>query len=214
MVNLWVKIPPKKIPSSTKIDEKFWKYFKKGDNILDVGCGQGRFVYACAIRGLNVTGIDINKKAIELLNKDAFLFGAKVYCEDIFKVKFEEKFKGGFLQGLLCSSKKKDRVKCLNKVESIMEMGGYLHIAEFEMSDKFTERYKEDFKLTREYGTLSIKDKDSGKELCRSHNFYKEEIIELIEKAGFKIISFKRTFFTSYHGEKKPGMMIIAQKYK
>ena len=92
-----------------------------------------------------------------------------------------------------------------------MEEGGYLHIAEFEMDDRFDKRYKEDFKLTGEYGTLSIKDKDTGKELCRSHNFYKEEITELIEKAGFEIISFKRTLFTSYHGEKKTGMMIIAK---
>lgn len=214
MENLWAKIPPNKIPSSTKIDKRFWGYFVKGDSILEVGCGQGRFLYACAMRGFKITGIDINKEAIELLNKDAYLFGAKACYADILKAKFKEKFKGVLLQGLLCSLEKKDRIKCLNKVKSAMEMGGYLHVAEFEMSDKFEKRYIEDFKLTKEYGTLSIKDKDTGKELCRSHNFYKEEIKEMIEMAGFKITSFKRTFFTSYHGEKKPGIMIIAQKFE
>jgi len=104
------------------------------------------------------------------------------------------------------------RIKCLNRVRLFLDDGGYLHIAEFEMNDRFDKRYKEDLRLTGEYGTLSIKDKDTGKELGKSHNFFKEEIIELVEKAGFKIVSFKRTFFTSYHGEKKPGMMIIAQK--
>ncbi len=212
MDNLWVKIPPDKIPSSTKIDERFWDYFKEGDSILEAGCGLGRFVCACAMRGLKITGIDINKEAIELLNKDAYLFGAEAYCADILTAKFEEKFKGVLLQGLLCSLKEKDRIECLNKVKSIMEEGGYLHIAEFEMSDKFEKRYREDFKLTGEYGTLSIKNRDNGKELCRSHNFYKEEITELIKESGFKIISFERAFFISYHGEKKPGMMIIAQK--
>ena len=212
--NLWAKIPPDKIPSSTEVDEKFWSYFRNGDSILEVGCGQGRFVCACAMRGLKITGIDINKEAVELLNKDAYLFGVKVYYADILSAKFKEKFKGVLLQGVLSSFRKKDRIKCLNKVKSAMEEGGYLHIAEFEMSDKFWKRYKEDFKLTGEYGTLSIKNKDNGKELCRGHNFYKEEIIELIKKAGFEIISFKRTLFTSYHGDKKPGMMIIVQKHE
>jgi cyclopropane fatty-acyl-phospholipid synthase-like methyltransferase len=211
MENLWAKIPPSKIPSSTKIDEKFWSCFREGDSILEVGCGQGRFVCACAMRGLKIVGIDINKEAIEMLNEDAYLFGAEVYNADILTAKFKEKFKGVLLQGLLCSLGKKDRTKCLNKVKSVMEGGGYLHVAEFEMNDEFEKRYGEDFELTGEYGTLSIKNKDTGKELCRSHNFYKEEITELLEKSGFKIVSFERTFFASYHGEKKPGMMIIAK---
>ncbi|MCX6724463.1 MAG: methyltransferase domain-containing protein [Candidatus Staskawiczbacteria bacterium] len=211
MDKLWARIPPEKIPSSTRVDGKFWSYFKKGDRILEVGCGLGRFLYSCSTRGLSPIGIDINKEAIEKLSKDAYLFGAEVYCADILKAKFKKKFKGALLQGLLCSLKKNDRAKCLKKVRSIMEKGGHLHIAEFEMSEKFEDRYKEDSKITGEYGTLSVKDKDTGKELCRSHNFYAQEIKDLIKQAGFKIISFKKTLFTSYHGDKKPGLMIIAQ---
>ena len=210
--NLWTGIPPDKIPSSTEIDEKFWSYFKEGDSILEVGCGQGKFVYNCATRGLKIIGIDINKEAIEILNKDAYLFGAEVYYANILTAKFKEKFDGVLLQGLLGSLENKNRAKCLSKVKSVTKDGGFLHIAEFEMSDKFDKRYKEDFKLTGEYGTLAIRDRDTGKELCRSHNFYKEEIKDLIEKAGFEIVSLKKTFFTSYHGDKKPGMMIIVQK--
>lgn len=212
MANLWAKIPPENIPSSTRVDRDFWDYFEEGDSILEVGCGKGRFVYACAMRGLDVTGIDINKKAIEMLSEDAWFFGAKVYHADILTVNFQKKFKGVLLQTLLCTLRHEDRQKCLNKVNSFMEKGGYLHIAEFEMNDKYLERYEKDAELTGEYGTLSIKDKVADKELARSHNFYKEELAGLIKKSGFEITSFKRTFFTSYHGEKKPGMLIIAQK--
>ncbi len=211
MANQWENISPKKIPSSTKIDGKFWSYLKKGDNVLEVGCGNGRFVLSCAVRGFNATGIDINKKAVELAQEEAWAFGANVFCADILTVNFKEKFKGVLLQGVLCSMEKDDRIKCLKKIKSIMEPGGFLHIAEFEMSDKYADRYREDYKLTGEYGTLSIKDKETGQELCRSHNFYKEEIVELLEKAGFELVSFKRTFFTSYHGEEKPGIMIIVR---
>ena len=209
--NLWAKIPPEKIPGSTKVDDKFWDYLQEGDDVLEVGCGKGRFVYNCATRGLNVVGIDINKGTIKKLKEDAWLFGAEVYYADILKAKFKKKFKGVLLQGMISSLRKRDRIKCLKKVKSIMKDGGYLHIAEFEMDDKFEKRYDEDFKLTHEYGTLSIKDKDSGKELCRSHNFYKKELTKLIEEAGFEIVRFKRTLFASYHGEKKPGMTIIAK---
>jgi len=38
MTNLWDKIPPDKIPSSTEVDEKFWNYFREGDSVLEVGC--------------------------------------------------------------------------------------------------------------------------------------------------------------------------------
>jgi len=209
--NPWSKIPPEKIPSSTKVDERFWNYFQEGDSILEAGCGQGRFIYSCAINGLRIVGIDINKEAVKLLNEDAWLFGAEVYHGNILTTKFKEKFKGVLLQAIISSLKPRDRIKCLSNVKSAMEKGGYLHIAEFEMNDKYEERYKKDYKLTGEYGTLSIKDKESGKELCRSHNFFKEEMIELIENSGFEIVSFKKALFTSYHGEKKPGMMIIAK---
>lgn len=209
--SLWAQIPPDKIPSSTKIDKNFWRYFKKGDSILEVGCGKGRFVYSLAMRGFDVTGIDINKKAVDLLSEDAWFFGSDVYYENILSARFKKKFKGVLLQGVLCSMGSEDRLRCLNKVKSVMEKGGYAHIAEFEMNDKYKKRYEEDFKLTGEYGTLSIKDRDTGGELCWSHNFYEEELTGLIKKAGFEIIDFKRMLFKSYHGEKKPGMMIIAK---
>ena len=37
-------------------------------------------------------------------------------------------------------------------------------------------------------------------------------LCDLIKNSGFKAIKFKRAEFTSYHGRKRPGMMIIAQK--
>lgn len=38
---------------------------KKGSNILDLGCGGGRNAFALAQEGFKVTGVDINKYAIE-----------------------------------------------------------------------------------------------------------------------------------------------------
>lgn len=42
---------------------------KKGMNILDLGCGRGDVAICLAKKGINVTGIDYSKDAIELANK-------------------------------------------------------------------------------------------------------------------------------------------------
>lgn len=42
-----------------------------GDRVLDVGCGPGRHAHALARRGINVVGVDISARFIELARRDA-----------------------------------------------------------------------------------------------------------------------------------------------
>ncbi len=207
--NFWEKIEANKTPSSVKIDNDFWKYFKPKDKILDVGCGWGRAIYECLNRDLYVVGVDINENEIKELKKKN-LRGAEIKYGDILKMKLKKEFKGVLMLGLLSVLSESERGKCLKRVRSFLIKGGYIHISEFEMNNKFKKRYDSDFKITKEYGTLSVK--DNGTEIFRSHNFTKKEIFDLIKNGEFKIIKFKRAKFTSYHGHKRPGMMIIAQK--
>lgn len=207
--NFWLKMKANKTPSSVKIDDDFWKYFNPKDKILDVGCGWGRAIYECAKRDLRVVGIDINKNEIKELKKKN-LRGAEIKCGDILKIKLKKEFKGVLMLGFLSAISKKERKRSLEGVRSFLIDGGYIHISEFEMSEKFKKRYENDFKITKEYGTLSVK--DNGVEIFRSHNFTKKEIFDLIKNSGFKIIKFKRAQFVSYHKDKKPGIMIIVQK--
>jgi len=209
MYKLWGKIPPAKIPSSVEIDKSFWDLFAVGDTILDIGCGTGRFCYKAKTLGLNATGIDINKEAIDMINEDAYLEGINARQANILTDEIEGKFDGALLQGLLCCMTEEERIACLKKVRKLLN--GYLHIAEFEMNGDYRERYLEDEKITGEYGTLAIRDKETNEVICHSHNFYEQELKELLEKTGFNIVSIKKTKFTSYHKEKKPGIMIIAK---
>ncbi len=210
-MNNWAKIKPDKIPTSTEIDNDFWGYFKKGDKILDVGCGIGKNIMNCLSKGLEVTGIDINKEAIKIAKNNQDLSSAEIFAEDILNSKFKG-FNGVLLQGVLCTMTEKERVRCLKKVKEALIKGGILHVAEFESNDDNIERYKKDFELTKEWGTLSIKDVLDGEEICPSHQFSEKEIGNLLK--DFKILSFKRKIFISYHGNKIPGIIIIAQKYK
>ncbi len=42
-----------------------------GDRVLDVGCGPGRHSYALAARGIEVVGVDISQRFVDLANGDA-----------------------------------------------------------------------------------------------------------------------------------------------
>lgn len=207
--NLWLNIEANKTPSSVKIDNDFWKYFKPKDKILDVGCGWGRAIYECVKRNLDVVGVDINRNETKELKKKN-LKGAEIKWGDILKIKLKKEFRGVLLLGFLSAISESERKTSLERVGSFLIDGGYIHISEFEMSEKFKKRYENDFKITKEYGTLSVK--DSGVEVFRSHNFTKKEIFDLIKNSGFKIVKFKRAEFISYHKDKKPGIMIITQK--
>lgn len=207
--NFWLNMKANQTPSSVKIDSDFWKYFNPKDKILDVGCGWGRAIYECLKRNFKVVGVDINRNETKELKKKN-LKGAEIRRGDILKIKLKKEFRGALLLGVLCSMPKTERKLCLKKVNSLLLGRGYIHISEFEMSRKFKKRYDNDFKITKEYGTLSVK--DNGVEIFRSHNFAKEEISDLIKNSGFKIIKFKRAEFISYHKDKKPGIMITAQK--
>ncbi|MHA1217311.1 MAG: corrinoid protein-associated methyltransferase CpaM [Candidatus Heimdallarchaeaceae archaeon] len=50
----------------TKAYDRLTQQVKKGDNILDVGCGTGMLTLHALIKGANVTGIDINTEMLEI----------------------------------------------------------------------------------------------------------------------------------------------------
>jgi SAM-dependent methyltransferase len=208
-MNKWAFIKPDKIPHSTEIDNDFWNYFDHGDKILDVGCGTGRDMLNCIFHGLNVVGIDINKEAIEEIKENPHLSGVEVYAKSILDLDLSG-FNGALLQGLLSTINKDDRIECLEKVKNALLPGGIIHIAEFERDISLNERYKKDEEITGEWGTVVIRDSESGKELCRAHNFLEEELKELLK--DFEILSIRKKPFISYHGNKKTGIMIIAKK--
>jgi len=52
-----------------KVEEALLKRLQPGLNILDVGCGSGRFSINCAKRGFNVIGIDIAPDALKAAQK-------------------------------------------------------------------------------------------------------------------------------------------------
>lgn len=216
---LWREISVGKTPSTTPIDEHFWSLLPKHSTILEVGCGWGRIVFECLKRGYNVVGIDINKNEVEFLKKK--LSGLKInkkveiFQENILSTSFKDNmFSATIMQGVLSALHKDNRNTALCEIHRTLAPLGYIHIAEFEFISNdplMQKRYKKDKVITKELGTLSIRN-NLGQELYRTHNFKKDELVKIVTKNKFNIISLSRCIFLSYHGNKKPGILIIAQK--
>ncbi len=220
MQKFWQKISANKTPGTMPVSEEFWKKFKPGDHILEVGCAWGRIVFECLKRDFKVTGIDINSHEVNLLQKrlkeqNISTKEAKIKVSDILSSKFKEgTFSGAILLGVLAGMPIDKRIKCLKEVCRILKPDGVVYIGEFELNTSdpvYRKRYEEDMLITGEFGTLSVKD-DSGEELYRTHNFSVDEISKTIIESGLTLESVTKSTFISYHGNKKPGIMIIARK--
>jgi len=218
--DLWKKIDANKTPGTMPVSEVFWSKFKPGNQILEVGCGWGRIIENCLDRKLRVVGIDINLNEIialtTKLNKDGVDSNlVEIYEKSVLDTGFKDnKFDGIIMQGVLSALSRKDRMKCLEEVYRMLKPGGCVHIGEFQLNDSdpiFKKRYDEDFLTTKEYGTLSVKD-GNGNEMYQSHNFSIDEITDMLKRSGFASTKVIKDIFTSYHGNKKPGMMIISKK--
>jgi len=152
---------------------------KKGEIALDMGCGTGEFSEKLQGYGLNVTGIDISKKAIE-------------YCK--------EKYKG---KNILFSVQDIENTTYVDNSMDIIFFGGVLH--HFPNRDKvFKEAYRILKKNGRIYGfdpnfynlilwiyreKLKIKTQKTENEVL----IKAEEIEKELKEVGFSKIDVKST---------------------
>ncbi|MEK9147139.1 MAG: class I SAM-dependent methyltransferase [Patescibacteria group bacterium] len=215
---LWRNFLVKKVPGTTPIEGLFWKLVRNGKVLCEVGCGSGRVISEILERGFMVTGSDINNSAV--LNLRSKIKATKmehrvnVLKDDICETKLPlNKFDGAFMQGVLGAITRGKRLRALEQVRNILKPKGFIHVAEFGMMKKQSMiiRYKNDHKITGEYGTLSVRN-DDDKEIYRTHNFTEKELVTLAENAKLKVLSVKHRTFTSYHGNRKPGLTLILQK--
>ncbi|MEO0291987.1 MAG: class I SAM-dependent methyltransferase [candidate division WOR-3 bacterium] len=155
---------------------KFFKIFKnKKLKILDIGCGEGHFLYLAQKNGFEVVGIDINEKAIKVAKEK---FGIKrVYPFDLseFIKNFpEEKF------DIICAfhliEHLEDPISFLFKVREILKEKGF-----------FVFSLPNDRRLT-----VRIKEREDWDYPPHHLTRWNERSINfLIKKANFKIIKIK-----------------------
>ncbi|TET81033.1 MAG: class I SAM-dependent methyltransferase [Candidatus Heimdallarchaeota archaeon] len=133
-----------------KIDkayDRLSKQIKKGDNVLDMGCGTGMLTLHAAIKGADVTGFDINSEMLEIAririeNSD---FKENVNLLEMGVAELDNFDKNEFdviMSGLCFSELSNDEMNYTLKLsKKILKQNGLLIIADETKSNLFVFRF-------------------------------------------------------------------------
>jgi 2-polyprenyl-3-methyl-5-hydroxy-6-metoxy-1,4-benzoquinol methylase len=141
----------------------------KGKKVLDVGCGNGTLTYYVA-RDNNTIGIDISKEKISIARKRHP--EVKFEIADIDKYKTKDKFDVIILAGVI--EYLENPGKTLKKIKNFLKKDGFLIIT---VPNVLSLR-----KRIRKFLRMRVETDDRVK-----HLFTKEEIVNLMRKAGYTI---------------------------
>lgn len=220
----WKQFKGKETPSTVQLDDSFFKMVLKGFKVLDFACGWGRMAFKLQEHGYDVVGFDINSNAVENARKHSKEFNELYKNRVSFDVANardlpypEGSFDACLMQAFMTALvDPKHREMVLDEAWRVLKRGGILYLADFGQSwdnPIYKNRYLKDFPETGEMGTFIVTEDGSPEspEIFRAHHYTKKELMKLIEPR-FEVEMFKETVFTTYHGNKIKGFIIIARK--
>lgn len=188
--------------------EKLWPeiiflkdYIRKGERVLDIGCGSGRLFELLRDKEVEYFGIDFSKKLIEIA-KRKYLSEKEVknvnilptfIVVDALKLPFEE----GFFDKVISIAvfhhipSKEKRLIFLKEIKRVLKRGGEVHLTVWNLWQKkyFFKILKEGFKKVFKKTELDFCDifVPFGKRERYYHCFKKRELRKLFKEAGFEI---------------------------
>lgn len=202
----------KNVVATSPFSEEIFAHIPPGGAVLDLGCGNGRIAKIARDRGYEAYGVDVNADAIAAAGSDPELKHISFSVQDAAWTNFADGFFDAIImQAVLGSMERDARILVLREAYRIAKEGGVISLAEFGMRTGRDERYRTDAEITGEYGTMIVRRSD-GSEWFRSHNFTKEELEDLLERAGFRTIAYNAWEGATFHGNIHPGHRFIAKK--
>ena len=187
-------------------------------SILEVGCGCGRACFFLHENGFSVVGVDLDRPQIRLAQEETKSRGIKgeidFLLNDAGNLCFPNSFfDAATMLGVLTLTLKSERSRIVGEVYRVLKEHGYVLVEEIGRTWEnpvYAKRYRDDFRVTGELGTITVKD-ETGKILHFGHHFNRKEILSLLE--NFRVIDFGEDTFTSYyHKNWVKGYIILAQK--
>ena len=202
----WRAFPARSIPSkaSTPQLDRFLEGLRpqaavsRPPTLLDVGCGTGRLTRRLFDAGFSVVGVDISPTAIEEASTLAVAsdIGGPSLRFDVADVSAAERprIDGGPFDVVVCQlvlsivGGVRERENLLRHLQAHLRPGGALYLSASGVSDSinagYARLYADDGPLTGEPYSYYSRD-DKGTILYTTHHFSAEELVALLEAAGY-----------------------------
>lgn len=223
-IDAWKRFKGRQTPSSVELDEIFYNTVPEGSHVLDFGCAWGRIAFQLQDNGYKVTGFDMNENAIREADKLAL----KTNGKHRFKVKFEtadatnlhyrdETFDSCIIQAFMTTiTEPEERIRVIEEANRVLKKNGTLYLADFGQNwenNRYKDMYERYYPETGEMGTFIVTDTgaEDGKQMFLAHHYTRNELLKLVEEK-FRVKTFKETVFTTFHGNRTTGYIIIARK--
>lgn len=177
-----------------EMDFLFNKFLKKEDNVLDVGCGNGRFYQSFASNDVIYTGIDNSSNLIEIAKRTYpevdFVLGSALNMPFL-----NETFDAVYSIAVLHHIPSPDlRKEFISEIRRVAKKKAYIILTVWDLKEKGKKESNkkgvaEVFKLF-----LQRFDKNDffipwyGAKNCYFHSFSMEDFRKLVEESGLKII--------------------------
>jgi ubiquinone/menaquinone biosynthesis C-methylase UbiE len=204
----------------------------KVKNVLDMAAGSGRHAIIFAEKGFNVTAVDLSENLISVGKKNAESENVKIEFVHSDIRHFDPNIKYHLILNLFTSigyfEKDEENYFILNKAYNLLENNGYFVLDYFNKSfvennlvpstvDEFDgsvitqNRFIEGKRIIKE---ITIDNKGKINKYFESvRMFSKDELINMLQKLGFRIIKTFGDFMgNSFELESSPRIIIIAGK--
>ena len=162
-------------------------YIRKGDKVLDLGCGNGRLVNLIKEKEGNYFGCDVSKNLIEIAQK--------TYPQESFQVTEPLKlpFNNNFFDAVYSIAvlhhipSKEFRLEFLQEIKRVLKPKGTFVLTAWKPKKFFWEKL---FWLPKglDYGDIMEKWFSNNKGERYLHCFNQKELTNLIKQAGFEIL--------------------------
>jgi ubiquinone/menaquinone biosynthesis C-methylase UbiE len=196
----------------------FLEYIKKGDTVLDLGCGDGRLAKLISLKEVSYFGADFSKKMIEIAQKNYGNFGQFKVMSSLSLPYPDNCFNLVYAIGMLHHVPSQEfRLQILKEIKRVLKPYGYLIMTNWYLFKKpflskiIKQNFKKIFFLTPyDFNDIPISWKKGQTKTVERyyHAFTQTELFYLIERSRLKNLKSGLTYFQS----KPRNIYTIAQK--